>query len=226
MDGKNRREAFRERFLNSGLEDFTSEEALEYLLSFEMPPDNAAHTAAKLLDACGSFSAVLEAPYSILAENDLDEHKAILLKFLPQICRIYLDDKFFSENKRFDLEHFENKIIASFIGSNYEQVLLVLMDSNKKELYFGMINKGTVNASEIYLRKILEMCIQYHAAYAVIAHNHPSGIAFPSDKDIETTAKLKSALLSINVKLEDHYIIAANHSYSMAKNEDFFDIFI
>ena len=96
MDGENRREAFRERFLNSGLKDFTSAEALEYLLSFELPPDTAAHTAAKLLDACGSFSAVLEAPYSILAENDLDEHKAIPVKFLPQICRIYLDDKFFS----------------------------------------------------------------------------------------------------------------------------------
>ena len=94
------------------------------------------------------------------------------------------------------------------------------------KIYFGIISKGSVNASEIYIKKILELALRYKAASAIIAHNHPSGIAYPSELDSESTVIIKNALSNLNIALTNHYIVAANQVFSMADSSEFFDLFL
>lgn len=200
--------------------------ALETLLAYSMSAADAKNYAGKLLNACGSLSAVFDAPYSILLETGLNMSQAVLIKLIPAVTRRYLDDKFFSSSNNAYFTDFKSKVIAAFIGLNKEQVLLSLKDKNDTELYFGMISKGSVNSSEIYIKDMMELAMRNKAATVVIAHNHPSGIAYPSKRDIDSTMRIKFALETINVRLSDHYIIAGNNAFSMAKSEEFFDIFL
>lgn len=70
------------------------------------------------------------------------------------------------------------------------------------------MNKGTVNAVDIYARKIIELIVLYNASSVILAHNHPSGFAVPSVEDIDSTAKLNKILQSMHVSLLDHIIVA------------------
>ncbi len=199
---------------------------LETLLSFTASKKDANMFSVKLLNACGSLSSVFDAPYSILTEVGLTMNQAVLIKLVPSITRKYLDDKYFSPHSKSIIADFKSKVVTAFIGVNYEQILLVLRDSKDTELYFGIVSKGSVNASEIYIKKIIELALQYQASSAVIAHNHPSGIAFPSQRDVTSTIKIKNALSAVDIKLTDHLITAGNKAFSMAESEDFFDIFL
>ena len=62
------------------------------------------------------------------------------------------------------------------------------------------------------IRKVVENAILYSATSVILAHNHPSGIALPSDDDEAATARVGAALAAINVRLEDH-IIVADHDF-------------
>ena len=75
-------------------------------------------------------------------------------------------------------------------------------------------------------KKIIELALRFKASSAVIAHNHPSGVSYPSQKDSESTIKIKNALNNVNVILKNHYIVAANNAFSMADSEEFFDLFL
>ncbi len=200
--------------------------ALEMLLSYTSSKEEARRLTVKLLNACGSFSAVLDAPYSVLNEQGLSTNQSVLIKIIPAITRKYLDSKYFSKTAPAKISDFKTKIITAFIGSATEEVLLVLRDRFDTELYFGMVSKGSVNASEIYIKKIIELALRFKASSAVIAHNHPSGVSYPSQKDSESTIKIKNALNNVNVILKNHYIVAANNAFSMADSEEFFDLFL
>ena len=206
--------------------DMNGLSALEKLLSYTVSEEEAKRQTAQLIRACGSVSSVFDAPYTILTEQGLSMNQAVLIKLIPAITRKYLDSKYYSSDSATMIRDIKHKIIASFIGTTSEQVLLVLRDKFDTELYFGVISKGSVNASEIYIKKIIELARRYKAASAEIAHNHPSGISFPSEKDAESTLRIKNALHNINVDLTNHYIVAANKIFSMAESEDFFDLFL
>ncbi len=201
-------------------------ETLEVLLSFAMPNKDAQALSARLINSCGSLSAVFEAPYSLLLDYGASSNQAVLIKLIPSLSRKYLDDKYYSEHSKRQIPLFKNKIIAAFIGAPSEKVILVLRDAAETELYFGTLSKGSVNASEVYTKQLIELAIQHKAASAILAHNHPSGIPYPSRKDIESTIKIKNILKSINIRLENHFIVAGNQTFSMAESEEFYDLFI
>ncbi len=89
-----------------------------------------------------------------------------------------------------------------------ETVAIALLDAKGKVIYEGIINKGTVNAVDIYARKIIELIVLYNASSVILAHNHPSGFAIPSVDDIESTAKLNKIFTGMRVNFLDHIIVA------------------
>ena len=207
------------KFLKNNLDEFENHEALELLLFYAIPRKDTNPLAHKLLDEFGSISAVIDAPIDSLKKAGLSEHSAILLKFTPQFYRVYLDDKHNNEDKIIDIDNVGDKFIKKFIGRDYEAVVLMLLDAKMKEIFCGVINKGSVNACELYLRKIIENTVLYNASYVIIAHNHPSGIALPSQQDLISTKKIASALNIIGVKLLDHIIVADDDYVSISQSQ-------
>ncbi len=77
--------------------------------------------------------------------------------------------------------------------------------------------QGTIDGAAVYPREVVERCLAYNAAAVILAHNHPSGIAEPSQADIAITRKLRVALETIDVRVLDHLIVGSSQVVSLAE---------
>ena len=214
------RERLKKKFLKYGLDGFEPHEALELLLFWAIPRKDTNELAHKLINKFGSITAVFDAPIKILKEIEgIGENSAIFLKLMPEIARIYQEDKHMINKKVPSLEDCYNKLVSEFTGRTEETVAIMLFDSKGKIVYDGIINKGSVNAVEIYSRRIIELLSAYSATSIIIAHNHPSGIALPSREDIRSTDKLKIIFENMSVAFIDHIIVADGDFVSMRQDK-------
>ncbi len=78
---------------------------------------------------------------------------------------------------------------------------------------------------EINIRKLVELVISFNAVSVVIAHNHPNGVAYPSNEDINFTLKLRDMLSNIGVYLADHIILNNDEVFSMHSDLNFVGYF-
>jgi DNA repair protein RadC len=216
------RDRLRKKFLDNSFDSLEIHEVLELMLYYAIPRKDTNPIAHRLIDSFGSISAVFDAPIDKLREQGISENCAIYLKLMPQICRIYMEDKHNNADKIIDIDNIGEKLKHKFVGRDYEAVVLLLLDSKYKEVFCGVVSKGSVSACEVYVRKIIELSVQYNAKFAVLSHNHPSGVALPSNADIATTKKVYQALRLIDVVLLDH-IIVADDDYVSLKESGFMD---
>lgn len=216
------RDRLRKKFLDNSFDSLETHEILELMLYYGIPRKDTNPIAHKLIDAFGSISAVLDAPIDKLKEQGISENCAIYLKLIPQICRLYMEDKHNNKDKIIDIFNAGEMLKHKFVGRDYEAVVLLLLDSKHKEVFCGVVSKGSVSACEIYVRKVIELAVMYNAKFAVLAHNHPSGLALPSNDDILTTKRVHQALRLIQVALIDHIIVADN-DYVSLKESGFMD---
>lgn len=78
---------------------------------------------------------------------------------------------------------------------------------------------GTINASKVHPRAVVQKALDLNAAAVVFAHNHPSGIELPSQSDLEITKILKDILYVVDVRTLDHIIVAGDKTYSMTEHD-------
>ena len=136
---KNHRSRVRKKFLDNGLDNFEMHESLEFLLFYCVPYKNTSELAHRLLDEFGSLSAVFDAPFNALCQFGLTETQAAYLKLMPEISRLYIDDKHNNRDKVFNYKTAGQSILNKFIGRENENVLLLLLDAKGKELYCGIV---------------------------------------------------------------------------------------
>lgn len=203
------RSRIRKRFMLNGFDGFEDHEILELALFYAIPRKNTNVIAHELLNRFGTVDAVFDAPINMLKEIEgVGESAAIFIKMISGLARIYMERKFKNDEKAPEISDINDRITLKFIGRSEELVVVVLFDAKGKVIYEGVVNKGTVNAVDIYARKIIELIVLYNASSVILAHNHPSGFAVPSVEDIESTAKLNKILQSMHVSLLDHIIVA------------------
>lgn len=217
------RERVKKRFVESGLEGFYDHQVVEFLLFYGIPRKDTNDIAHHLLNKFGSFSAMLDAPLESLQECGISYNTAVFLKLIPAICSRYYQDKY--QQKETDDSSMEDFILPHFIGRNEEQLFMILLDAQGKRIFCDVINRGTTSASNVNIRKILQLSVQHSARCVIVAHNHPNGIALPSQEDISMTRKLRTSLKAVGVVLLDHYIVANMECCSLSNMEEYEDIF-
>ena len=77
--------------------------------------------------------------------------------------------------------------------------------------------RGTINGAAVYPRRVVKHCLYHNAASVILAHNHPSGIAEPSQAGIAITNKLCTALETIDLRVLDHLVIGNSLVVSFAE---------
>ena len=215
-DHSGHRNRLREKYLNYGIEALAPHEVIEMLLFNAIPYRNTNDIAKNLIDRFGSFSAVLDATMEMLMEAGLTRNQAAFLKLVPDVTRLYMLDKHDNPSKIMDPDTISTYIADKFIGLGKEEhVFILLLDKKMKEVYSGILSKGSFNASEISTRRIMNLALNYGAVGVVLAHNHPSGLALPSQADYRATVQLQESLKLIGVRLLDHYIVADSEVVSM-----------
>lgn len=199
------------RFLNSGLKSFEDHNILEMLLFYSIPRKDTNDIAHELIARFGTLKAVFDADFDDLIKvNGISENSATLIKMIPAISRAYLANK---SNKRPQLNcvsAIKEFLFHTYYGINVEVVKLILLDNKLEVIAVDDIFEGSVNSSQIELRKIVNSVVKKNAAFIILAHNHPDGTPVPSYDDIQTTANLVQSLNALDINLIEHFIVTEN----------------
>ena len=218
--GNNKRAKFEAAIVSSsacsGFDAMTSEQAIQEILSYVVNSAEVQKTSAALIKKFGSLSAVLDAPEKILAAMpEVGMKTAKYLSMFIGVNRFYNEDKKRAIMRIFDTASACDVMRPKFLGRKNEVVALLILDGRGYVLYNGIVNEGSIGAVPIYIRRIVDLCIQYNGVDVMIAHNHPSGNPAPSKNDIVSTEAIKLALDSIDVEVKDHIIFTDLDFYSM-----------
>ncbi len=216
---KGHRERLKKRFLDQGLDNFTDIQALELLLFFAVPRQDTNPMAHALLQHFGSLSQVLEAsPEELQKVPGIGANAALLLNLVTQFARFYQVDSAQRVKCLTTLDQCGEYLLPYFFGRNKETVFLLCLDAKCKVLCCKEIGEGSVNSASVSIRKIVETALAANATTVILAHNHPSGVALPSDEDVQTTRRAAAALQAVEVNLVDHIVVADGDYVSMAQS--------
>ena len=102
-------------------------------------------------------------------------------------------------------------------GKDREVFVVVTLDAQNGVLGCEELFAGTLSQTSVYPREVVKLALRHNAAAVIFAHNHPSGIAEPSHADQLLTQSLKQALALVDIKVLDHFIVAAGSSLSFAE---------
>ena len=208
---KDHRKHTKDRFLSEGLDSFEPHNVLELLLFYSIPQKDTNETAHMLINRFGSLSAVFDAPYDdLLTVPGISEHSATLIKLIPAISRRYAMEKNSKVTKLSSIEDIGKYLVARYLGVTEETVLLLLLDNKFGLIDCVKVHEGSVNSSAITMRKLIETALFKRASMAVLAHNHPSGVALPSSDDLFTTQQVKRAFDLVEIGMLAHIIVAGD----------------
>ena len=220
------RDRVRKRFLENGFDGFEPHEVLEMCLFYAVPRKDTNALAHRLLDRYLTIAGVCEAPVDeLMREFSLSQSCAVFLKMLPEFSRVYKESKMENPNV-IELEQLGEMFIDKFIGRTSEAVALMLGDAKGKMIFFDIIAKGSLNSSDVPLRKIVDLALRHNAKTAFLGHNHPSGSALPSASDIQSTRVIRQTLKNVGVTLVDHFIVTEFDYVSLRDSEMSGSIFL
>lgn len=103
-----------------------------------------------------------------------------------------------------------------------EVTYIIYLNDKREVLFYAEICAGRYKDCPFDKREAIQYALNIHSDYIIIAHNHTSGDAEPSERDIASTIELKSLLGKLDIVLVDHIILTANDYYSF-KDHGFFD---
>lgn len=98
-----------------------------------------------------------------------------------------------------------------------EEFTLLWLDNQNRLIAHETLFKGTINSTEVHPREVVKSGLKHNAAAAVLAHNHPSGLAEPSYADRQITERLKNALTLVDIRLLDHLVVGGIDVVSFAE---------
>ena len=102
-------------------------------------------------------------------------------------------------------------------GREHEVFVCIWLDAQHRVLSTEEIFRGTLTQTSVYPREVVKAALHQNAAAVIFAHNHPSGIAQPSQADELLTRNLRDALALVEIKVLDHFIVAGAHAISFAE---------
>ena len=116
------------------------------------------------------------------------------------------------------------QMVKSFLRLHLEQkerehFSVLFLDTQNRLIDYQVLFMGSIDSANINPREVVKAALQLNARSLIVAHNHPSGDATPSQQDINVTKRLISALELIDVKLLDHMVIGHNEIVSLSEKQ-------
>lgn len=102
-------------------------------------------------------------------------------------------------------------------GMEHEVFLVIYLDAQHRLIEAEELFRGTLTQTSVYPRELVKGALARNAAALALAHNHPSGVTEPSRADELLTQTLKSALILVDVRIIDHFVVAGDQVLSFAE---------
>lgn len=115
------------------------------------------------------------------------------------------------------LEAAKRYLQARYGGRSYEAFICIYLNSQQHIVKIEELFRGTIDGAPVYPGEVVKRCLHYNAAAVIFAHNHPSGVAEPSQADIGITRRLQAALQIVDIRVLDHLVVAEAEVVSLAE---------
>ena len=202
------------RFMQRSPDGLRDEELLELLLRYCR--EDAGDMARRIMERFPNIAVIMEADAEDLATVEgMDEDTVLLLRLIPELHRRYFLSRSRAQKRLADSRDYGNYLQPYFYGARDEMVYLLLLDGAGQVLNCRLLAKGSVNATGVPIRRLVQEALAANATGIVLAHNHPCGIALPSKEDVELTLRLREALEIMDLTLLDHIIVADDDFVSL-----------
>ena len=214
------RERLRERFKKGGFTGFHDYEVLELMLTFIFRQGDVKPLAKELIKTFGSFSKVLDASVTELENvKGMGKASALSLHAFRESMAYYFQNHATVDKEQITKMSALVEMLRASIGHKTNEVLFAIFLNAKNEvLATKELGEGTVSQASAFPRKIVEEALKQKATSIILAHNHPGGVAEPSEHDESITTEIQKALALVEVSLQDHIILANNEYYSFKRN--------
>jgi DNA repair protein RadC len=203
--------------LNESAASLSEIELLAVLFQAGWRPELALDLSRRLLARFGSLRKLLHAERRTLAaESGVGEARLAVLQALPELARRYFEETLpIGEAIRSPADT-ETFLMARLRDRPHEVFCCLYLDNRHRVLRFEELFRGTIDGTSVYPREVVKQALAVNAAAIILAHNHPSGVAEPSQADERITRRIKSALELVDIRLLDHLIIGDGISTSLA----------
>ena len=207
----------RSKLLSQSAASLSETELLAVLFQVGWWPEPALDLSRRLLARFGSLRKLLHAERRTLAaERGVGEARLAVLQALPELARRYFEETLpIGEAIRSPADT-ETFLMARLRNRPHEVFCCVYLDNRHRVLRFEELFRGTIDGTSVYPREVVKQALAVNAAAIILAHNHPSGVAEPSQADERITRRIKSALELVDIRLLDHLIIGDGISTSLA----------
>lgn len=198
----------REKLLLRGADVLSDAELLAIFLRTGIKGKSAVDLAKDLLDDAGGLNALMSANEERFCfHKGLGQAKYVQMKAVVEMSRRYLDEKMRRGNVLTNASAVEDYLKLKLRHYPYEVFCCVFLDNKHRVIEFEELFRGTIDRASVHPREVIRRVIHHNAAAVIFSHNHPSGVAEPSQSDQRITNTLKQALSLIDVRVLDHFII-------------------
>jgi len=108
-------------------------------------------------------------------------------------------------------------LMTRLSARDHEVFTVLFLDNRHRVIECLEMFRGTIDGASVYPREVVKEALQRNAAAVILSHNHPSGVAEPSQADELITSRLRDALALVDVRVLDHIIIAGGQTLSLAE---------
>ena len=198
----------REKLLARGAEALSDAELLAIFLRTGIKGKTAVDLARDLLEDKGGLTPLLSADEESFCESKgLGQAKYVQMQAVVEMSRRYLQEKIYRGDAMNNVDDVKNYLKSRLQQYPFEVFSCLFMDNKHRVIAFEELFRGTIDSASVHPREVVRRALHHNAAAIVLAHNHPSGVAEPSQSDKMITNKLMQALELIDVRVLDHFII-------------------
>ncbi|HJP05162.1 MAG: DNA repair protein RadC [Gammaproteobacteria bacterium] len=209
----------REKLLREGGTCLSDAELLAVLLGQGTPGFSAVELAQLLINRFGGMRGTLNAAQAELADiPGIGAAKTAVLFAARECSKRFLSERLKPGTTIGSPTDSCDFLLASLRDRPHEVFCCLFLDNRHRVLAFDELFRGTIDAAAVYPREIVKQALARNAAAVILAHNHPSGVAEPSQSDQLITRRVRDALELVDVRLLDHFVIGDNCCVSLASH--------
>ena len=208
----------REKLLSKGPAALSDAELLAIFLRTGVAGKSAVDLARELLGRFGELASLCQASQAeFCAVPGLGPAKFVQLQAVMEMARRALEAQLRAGDSLNSPKAVRDYLRLKLGGRGEEVFAGIFLDAQNRVIAIEELFHGTLTQTSVYPREVVKRALYHNAAALILAHNHPSGVAEPSQADQTLTQALKQALALIDVRVLDHFIVGAGSTMSFAE---------
>jgi DNA repair protein RadC len=213
-----REERPREKLLHKGAAALSDAELLAIFLRTGVAGQTAVDLARGLIREFGGLRLLLGADRERFCHGKgLGLAKYAQLQAVLEMSRRYLQEQLAQSDALTSPEHTRRYLQSKLRHYPHEVFSCLFLDNRHRVIRYEELFRGTIDGASVHPREVVKRALEYNAAALILAHNHPSGVAEPSQADRQITAHLKQALALVDIRVLDHIVIGEGEPVSLAE---------